>query len=226
VYYYHPYCWKFVKNRSESDVSDEQLLAFGQSSSRLFCLSNRPNHDSDSVVTDASALTHKEGQELFRRVEELPPELRRMIVDYAGNCPNVSLLHIVNNRTLDLLARTVMKPNQSQKCPIAKHMKFFFVFIEDSWCWCGCSTDKGIFGYQGPKAVDAHIPSSANSVRFTLGSFGIRGLQIQGPNETSNLIGDFHESLWIGEMHSSGPIQHLLLRLDVGYKHTGTQRRH
>ncbi|OAL42569.1 hypothetical protein IQ07DRAFT_650856 [Pyrenochaeta sp. DS3sAY3a] len=99
--------------------------------------------------------------------------------------------------TLELLQRTVPRPPWSTKCLIARRMTFFF-----------------IFGYLGVKAITVEIPLGANIVRFTIGCFGIRGLQFRGPSGVSELIGEFQESLWTGEITSRNPLQHLLLGLD------------
>jgi hypothetical protein len=147
--------------------------------------------------------------------DKLPPALLKMILDYTGVSPISSILHIVYTGTVSLLQQVVLGPNRKSLCPIARYMTFNFVFIEESWSWCGCKINTHIIGYEGGKTITANIPSGINTVRFTVGCFGIQGLQFLGPDGASGRIGEFHESLWVGEMTSSNSLQHLLLGFDV-----------
>jgi hypothetical protein len=147
--------------------------------------------------------------------EKLSPDLLKVILDYLGIRPISSILHIVYAGTVSLLEQVVLRPNRESICRIARYMTFNFVFIEESWLWCGCRTGTDTVGYEGMKTVPANIPSSVNTVKFTVGRFGIQGLQFQGPSGASIRIGEFHDSLWTGEMASSDSLQDLLLGFDV-----------
>lgn len=201
------------------NVTSERLLRFAQSSTILFCLPGSAGSGSTSVITDVapnSRLSDKQLEFFLKGIrEKLPPDLQRLILDYAGICPASSILRIVYAGTVDLLQRVVLKSNRKIRCPIARYMMFNFVFIEDSWLWCGCTTETGIVGYLGLKSIAAEIPSDVNMVKFTVGRFGIQGLQFRGPSGASILIGEFQESLWTGEMTSLDSLQYLLLGLDV-----------
>lgn len=174
---------------------------------------------STSVITDLapdSRLSDKQLENLLKGIrEKLPPDLQRLVLDHAGICPASSILRIVYAGTMDLLQRVVLESNRKIRCPIARNMKFNLVFIEDSWLWCGCTTELRIFGYPGLKSIPAEIPSDVNMVKFTVGRFGIEELQFRGPSGASVLIGEFRKSLWTGEMTSFDSLQYLLLSLDV-----------
>jgi hypothetical protein len=219
AYCYHPYCWGYVTARSKENVTAERLLRFAQSSTHLFCLPGSAYSKSAGIRTavalDSRLLDNKFDDLLKQLEEKIPPDLQRIILDYAGTCPASSILHIIYAGTVDLLQRVVLESNRKILCPFVGHMTFNFVFIEDSWLWCGCTTDKGVFGYRGPKTIPAEIPPGVNIVKFTVGRFGIQGLQFRGPSGVSILVGEFQESLWTGMMISLDPLQHLLLRLDV-----------
>ncbi|OAL42567.1 hypothetical protein IQ07DRAFT_340976 [Pyrenochaeta sp. DS3sAY3a] len=220
AYYSHSFCRGFVEFMGKDYATAERLLRFAQSSIRLFCLPIKPDSEpcsgsSETDVVPSSALSDEETRDLFRKIGQLPSPLQKVVIEYAGTCPIRSVLNIMYIGTLELLQRTVPRPPWSTKCLIARRMTFFFICIEGSWCWCGCETDKGIVGYLGVKAITVEIPLGANIVRFTIGCFGIRGLQFRGPIGVSELIGEFHESLWTGEITSRNPLQHLLLGLDI-----------
>jgi hypothetical protein len=70
------------------------------------------------------------------------------------------------------------------------------------------------------KTIPANIPSGVDTVKFTVGRFGIQGLQFRAPSGASIRTGEFHDSLWTGEMTSSKSFQHLLLGFDVRQEHT------
>jgi hypothetical protein len=198
--------------QGRENITSERLLRFARSSTHLFCLPGSADSGSTSVNTDVAPNPKLSDNQLnylkgFR--EKLPPDLQRLILDYLGICPASSISRIVYAGTVDLLQRVVLKSNHKIRCPIARYMKFNFVFVEDSWLWCGCTTVIGIVGYP------AEIPSDVNTVKFTVGRFGIQGLQFRGPSGASILIGEFQESLWTGEMTSLDSLQYLLLGLDV-----------
>jgi hypothetical protein len=167
-------------------------------------------------VVPNSGLLDKEFWDFLKWSEEkLPPDLLKVILDHTGIHPISSILHIVYAGTVSLLQQVVLGPNRKSLCPIARYMTFNFVFIEESWLWCGCSNDTHIVGYKGMKTISANIPLGVNTVKFTVGRFGIQGLQFRGPSGASIHIGEFHKSLWTGEMTSSDSFQHLLLAFDV-----------
>jgi hypothetical protein len=204
--------------QGRENITSERLLRFARSSTHLFCLPGSADSGSTSVNTDVAPNPKLSDNQLnylkgFR--EKLPPDLQRLILDYLGICPASSISRIVYAGTVDLLQRVVLKSNHKIRCPIARYMKFNFVFVEDSWLWCGCTTVIGIVGYPGLKSIPAEIPSDVNTVKFTVGRFGIQGLQFRGPSGASILIGEFQESLWTGEMTSLDSLQYLLLGLDV-----------
>jgi hypothetical protein len=224
AYYYHPYCWEYVIAQGIEDFTCGRLLRLARSSNQLFCLPGSAGSGSTSVVTDVAPnprLSDKQFKNCLKRFrEKLPPDLQGLILDYAGICPASSILRIVYAGTMDLLQRVVLEPNHTIQCPIARHMKFNFVFIEDSWLWCGCTTEIGIIGYPGLKSIPAEIPSDVNMVKFTIGRFGIQGLQFRGPGGASIPIGEFQESLWTGQMTSLDSLEYMLLGLDVRQEHT------
>jgi hypothetical protein len=205
--------------QGRGNITSERLLRFARSSTHLFCLPGNADSGSTSVITDVAPNPRLSDKQLedhlkgFR--EKLPLELQRLILDYAGICPASSILRVVYTGTVDLLQRVVLESNQKIRCPIARYMKFNFVFVQDSWLWCGCTTEIGIVGYPGLKSIPAEIPSDVNMVKFTVGRFGIQGLQFRGASGASVPIGEFHESLWTGEMTSLDSLQYLLLGLDV-----------
>jgi hypothetical protein len=229
TYYCHSYCKAFVKREGKDLVTPERLLRFAQSSMRLFRLSPEASSDSGSdsdtsytdfhsaaptAVTD-SALSDEKIIDIMESIVQLPADLQKTILDYAGTCAISSLVNILYTGVNECLQNVALHPILQTKCPIAIHMTFNFVFIEDSWCWCGCTTDKGIIGYKGTKPIPAEIPPDVNSVRFAVGCFGIQGMQFRGTYGTSKPIGDFDGGLWVGEIASRSPLQHLQLGLDV-----------
>ena len=103
---YHPYCLEFVKSaeRMKTGPNAAQLLSFAQSSTRLY---NKPAGPRLKQVTSTS---HKkiEIQYLFQQILELPPELVKMVMEYAKGSPASSFLNIsFIGTTIDLLLRTV-----------------------------------------------------------------------------------------------------------------------
>jgi hypothetical protein len=216
AYCYHPYCWEFVKI-SVGHVTSEQLLSFAQSSKRLYNLPDRPSSGPASVAK-SSAFPEMEFGKLYERFMSLPPELQKIVLEFAGPSPASSLINMKFYDRINLLLRTTVPSSyQEITCTISRRMTFHFVRIDGSLYWCGCEYNKGIVGYKG-KTITAEIPRDVNILRFTIGCLGIRGLQFRGPSGESEFIGERGKSSWTGEMTCSDLFPHLLLGVDVRCK--------
>jgi hypothetical protein len=211
AYCYHPYCWEFVRT-SAGNVAPKQLLNYAQSSMRLYNTPFKPATGQANIV-EISVRSELDFKDLFIRVTSLPPELQQMILHLAGPSPASSLLDIAFFNSIALLLRAGPSLHQKTTCTIARRMTFHFVTIKGSLYWCGCESAKGMVGHRG-KTITKDIPQDANILRFTIGCFGIRGLQFQGPTEESEFIGGRGKRSWTGEITSSD-LRYLLLGVDV-----------
>lgn len=211
AYCYHPCCWEFVRT-SAGNVAPAQVLNYAQSSMRLYNIPFKPATGHTNIL-EKPPRTELDFKDLFIRVTSLPPELQRIILQLAGPSPASFLLDIAFFNSIALLLRTGPSLHRKMTCTIARRMTFHFVTIKGSLYWCGCESDKGMIGHRG-KTITKDIPRDANILRFTIGCFGIRGLQFRGPTAESEFIGERGKPSWTGEM-TCPDLRYLLLGVDV-----------